>query len=151
MPSTYLPSANNKCLSMRVSLQKNLCLLHTVADAQRHHHLQLHVCLIPHTITRSIIKCLLAAGLALHYYPKKINPQKKPLQMFCFILRYWEGQPLVLIAATPGLVCSHQSLKRRFKHGLGVTFLLWNSGKVVTNDYCLLNRCGGRVCATLVA
>jgi hypothetical protein len=137
---------------MRLSLKKNLSLVHSIASAQRNHHLQTNIYLISNSLTKKSILCLLRSGLILHYYPKNPTPPKgSVLAPFCFILRYWEGQPLTTIGATPAFRCSYQSLKRRFKHGSGVTFLVWSNGRLLTSDECLEQNLGGLICVTMVA
>lgn len=137
---------------MRLSLKRNLSLVHSISCAQRNHYLQTNVYLISNDLIKKSILCLLRSGLILHYYPKSpALPKGAGRVPFCFVLRYWEGQPLTTIGATPALRCTYQSLKRRFSHGNGVTFLVWTSGRLLTSDECLDQRLGGLVCVTMVA
>lgn len=138
---------------MRLNLRRNLCLAYEIAYAQKQHYLQTNICLSSNSLTKNTTLCLLNSGLVLHYWPKQSSSIKKLPKgaIFCFVLRYWEGQPLISIGASPKLNCSYKTLKRRFKHGSGVTFLIWAGGKLLTSNECLDRRIGGYLCATLVS
>jgi len=136
---------------MRNTIYRRLALLHTIQDAQRHNFLQADVALVPNPLTKSLLVKLLHTGLILHYEPKpKYRHKGLPfLVPFTITLRYWEGQPLVALVATPGLMCRYQVLKKRLKQGEGSSMILWAAGGFLTSSQCLQKRLGGRICAVL--
>ena len=111
---------------MRLNLQRHATLISAVSDAQRHHYLQLTLSLqanVPYKVT---LECLSQVGLLLFYYPKLpygANRSRARVP-FSLLIRYWEGQPLVSVVSTSGLLCSYQALKRRAKHGGGLHLLI---------------------------
>jgi hypothetical protein len=111
---------------MRSSLHRQLGLFHAVQDAQRHHFLQLDVALVPNILTKNLLVKLVSVGFILHFSlkPKHRHIGPRRLTPFRLTLRYWEGQPLVALTATPGLICSYKGLKKRFKQGQGSIFLI---------------------------
>ena len=145
--------SKNNWANMRISLRKNICIAHDIAYAQRGHYLQKKATLTPSLLTKKVVLCLLNTGLVLHYYPSRADGNNRGTRKtnFCFILRYWEGQPLASVGSTPRITCSHQSLRRRFKHGGGVNFLVWAKGKLLTSKECLELGIGGHICMAIVA
>jgi hypothetical protein len=137
---------------MRLGLRKHLCLVHRLAHAQRNHYLQASALLVPNSILKKSLLSLLRCGLVLHYYPKGLGLLRGATRVpFYLILRYWEGQPLVSVGAAPKLRVGYKSLQRRFKHGGGVTFLVWSSGSLLTSDECLEQKTGGVLCLSVVS
>ncbi len=137
---------------MRTRLGQNLAPLGLIKDAQRHHYLHIKPRLIHNLLTKDLLRKLIYMGLILHYEPRAVRGQllggavRKP---FTVTLRYWEGQPLVTVQATPGLVCTYDSLKRRLRQGGGSMLLLWQDGAFVTGAQCLPKRQGARLCAVV--
>lgn len=138
---------------MRLGLKKKLALAHNLGSAQRNHHLQLNLSLTPSLTSKKIILCMLRVGLVIHFYPRtqRLGELSSGKAGFCFTLRYWEGRPVVSIGATPYVSCSYDTLRRRFRHGGGIGFLIWTGGKLLTADECLLKKSGGLVCMSFVS
>ena len=130
----------------------SVALLRRAQDAQRHHHLTFSFVAAPSQDLTRALRLLVRLGLVAHVRataPQGVGP--RALRHVTCTLRYWEGEPLVGVMATPMRVCSYHDLSRRAKLGTGVVLMLWVDGELVTARDCLERRRGGLLVATLTA
>ena len=130
----------------------SVAILRRAQDAQRHHHLTFSFVAVPSRDLTRALRLLVRLGLVAHVRamaPRGVGPLA-PRHVTC-TLRYWEGEPLVGVMATPMRICSYHDLTRRTKLGTGLVLLLWVQGALVTARDCLARRQGGLLVATLAA
>lgn len=129
-----------------------LALLRQAEDAQRHRRLTFSFVALPSTDLAKVLRLLGKLGLVAHAQAKA-PCWRGPVELrhVTCTLRYWEGDPIVRVTATPGLPCSYHDLGRRATLGTGAVSLVWEGGELRTARACLEERRGGLLVATLTA